>query len=258
MLQITLKTPAEINKMRKANMIVYEVLHALKDMSAPGVTTADLDAKAVEIIKKAGAMPTFLNYVPAGSRVRPFPATICASKNEVIVHGIPDKVPLNEGDIVSIDCGCKIDDFCGDSAITFAVGKAGPLAERLMKTTESCLSAAIAKCVIGNRIGDISNAVQTLAEKAGFGVVREFVGHGIGHVMHEPPHIPNYGQAGQGRILREGLVIAIEPMITEGSYEVQVLNDGWTAVTKDRKLAAHFEHTIAITKKGPVILSYPE
>lgn len=243
--------------MRKANMIVYEVLQAVKEMGVAGVTTAEMDAKATEIIQKAGAVPTFLNYVPAGSRVRPFPATICASKNEVIVHGIPDKVPLKDGDIVSIDCGCKIDDFCGDSAITFAIGKVSSLAERLMKTTELCLTSAIAQCLVGNRIGDISNAIQTLAEKAGFGVVRDFVGHGIGHIMHEPPHVPNYGRAGQGRILREGLVIAIEPMITQGTYVVEVLHDGWTAVTKDRQLAAHFEHSIAITKNGPIILSHP-
>ena len=254
---IQLKNKSEIDLMRKANMIVYEVLQAIKDMGVPGVTTADMNAKAQEIIKKAGAIPTFLNYTFTGSKTKPFPSTICASKNEVVVHGFPDKIPLKEGEIVSIDCGCKLNGYCGDSAITLPIGKVSPVANKLMETTVKCLEAAISKCVEGNRIGDISSAIQTMAEKNGFGVVREYVGHGIGKEMHEPPHVPNFGKAGQGRRLREGLVIAIEPMLTEGTYEVVILSDGWSVATKDRKLAAHFEHTVAIVKGKPFVLSRP-
>ncbi len=256
-LEIEYKTSDQINKMRVANMIVFEALQAVKEMAAVGITTADMDRKAFEIIKNAGAVPTFLNYVPAGSKMSPFPATICASKNEIIVHGIPDKTPLKEGDIVSVDCGCKIGGYCGDSAITFAIGKVSTVADKLMETTKLCLENAIAQCLIGNRIGDIGYAVQTLAESEGYGVVREYVGHGIGKVMHEPPHVPNFGKKGQGRVLREGLVIAIEPMITEGTYQTMSLSDGWSVSTLDKKLAAHFEHTVAITKSGPFVLSRP-
>jgi len=254
---IHLKDKSEINLMRRANMVVHDVLQAVKEMGVPGATTADMNAKAAEIIKKAGGTATFLNYTFSGNKSKPFPATICAAKNEVVVHGFPDKTPLKEGDIVSIDCGCKLGGYCGDSAITFPIGKVSPLANKLMNTTIKCLEAAISKCVEGNRIGDIASAIQALAEKEGFGVVREFVGHGIGKEMHEAPHVPNFGKAGQGRILRAGLVIAIEPMVTEGTYEVVVLDDGWTVVTKDRKLAAHFEHTVAITKGEPFVLSRP-
>ena len=254
---IQLKNKSEIDLMRKANMIVYEVLQAIREMGVPGVTTVEMDAKAQEIIKKAGAIPTFLNYTFAGSKTKPFPAAICSSKNEVVVHGFPDKIPLKEGEILSIDCGCKLNGYCGDSAITIPIGKVSSVANKLMEVTVKCLESAISKCIEGNRIGDISSAIQTLAEKNGFGVVREYVGHGIGKEMPEPPHVPNFGKVGQGRILREGLVIAIEPMVTEGGHEVVVADDGWTVSTKDRKLAAHFEHTVAITKRGPYVLSRP-
>ena len=238
-------------------MLVYEVLQVLAEMVVPGVTTAELDAKAREMLKERGAEPAFLGYPSSSRGVQPFPGVICASRNEEIVHGIPNTVPLVSGDILSIDFGCKIEGYFGDSAITVAVGEVSKEAERLMVVTRDCLEAAILHCFDGNRIGDISWAVQEKAEKAGFGVVREFVGHGIGRAMHEPPHVPNFGKPNQGRVLKEGMVIAIEPMITEGSFDTKTMAGGWTASTKDGKLAAHFEHTVAITKKGPYVLSRP-
>lgn len=255
--QIQLKNKSEIEIMRRVNLVVYEVLQTLREMVAPGVTTADLDAKANELTKKAGATSAFLNYPASQRDVQPFPGIICASVNEAIVHGIPSTVPLKEGDIVSIDYGCVLDGFFGDSAITVPVGAVSKQAELLLKVTEESLQDAIAQCYPGNRIGDISYAVQSKVEKHGFNVVREFVGHGIGRSMHEPPHVPNYGKPGQGRTLKEGMVLAIEPMVTVGTFETRLLADGWTAVTKDDSLAAHFEHSIAITEKGPYVLSRP-
>ena len=256
-MSIKLKNKAEIDIMRRANMIVAEVLETLTEMVSPGVTTADLDAKAKELTKKAGAEAAFLNYPAPHKGVPPFSGVICSSVNDVIVHGIPDDVPLKEGDIISVDYGCCLEGFYGDSARTIAVGDVSPQAQKLMEVTKASLDDAIAQCYEGNRIGDISNAVQTRVESNGFGVVREFVGHGIGRSMHEPPHVPNFGQAGQGRVLKPGLVIAIEPMVVTGSIATKILKDGWSAATEDGGLAAHYEHSVAITDGEPYVLSRP-
>lgn len=254
---IQLKNKAEIELMRRANLVVFEVLQALREMVKPGVTTKDLDHYAAELTEKHGAKPAFLGY-PASSRNAPdFPGVICASVNEEIVHGIPGTRPLKEGDIISIDFGCVVNGFFGDSAVTVPVGKINAEAEKLLEVTKLSLDDAIKECYSGNRIGDISHAVQSRVEAAGFGIIREFVGHGIGRAMHEPPHVPNFGQSGQGRVLKPGLVLAIEPMVTAGSYETKILDDGWTAVTKDGSLAAHFEHSVAITEGEPYVLSRP-
>lgn len=257
-MSIQLKTPAEIEIMRKANLLVARVLRELSAMVAPGVTTADLDRRAAEITKEAGAEAAFLNYPASSSGVPPFPGVICASVNECIVHGIPNDEPLKEGDIVSIDYGCCVEGFYGDAARTVRVGKVSEEAENLLKVTEQSLKDAISQCYAGKRLGDISHAVQSQVEKNGFGVVREFVGHGIGRAMHEPPHVPNFGNAGVGRVLKPGMVLAIEPMVTVGSYQTRVLEDGWSAVTKDGGLSAHFEHSVAITDGEPFVLSLPE
>lgn len=254
---IELKTKAEIEIMRRANMIVYEVLQELRELVVPGVTTRDLDSKAKELTLAKGAKPAFLGYPSSTPGVPVFSGTICASKNEAIVHGLPEDVPLKEGDILSIDYGCNFDGFFGDSAMTVPVGAVTPQAEELLRVTAQSLEDAIRECYAGNRIGDISAAVQRRVESHGFGIIREFVGHGIGRAMHEPPHVPNFGHPGQGRVLKPGLVIAIEPMVSVGSYETRILDDGWTAVTKDGSLAAHFEHTVAITEGDPYVLSRP-
>jgi methionyl aminopeptidase len=254
---IELKTKDDLEKMRRANMLVYEVHQALREMVKPGVTTKELNDKAHELCLKAGATPAFLNYPASHKGVPPFPGVICASVNDQIVHGVPNDVPLVDGDILSIDFGCCLDGFFGDSAVTHAIGTVSKQAEQLLAATAHSLELAIAQCVEGNRIGDISHAVQEHVEGFGFGVVREFVGHGIGRKMHEPPHVPNFGKAGQGRVLRAGMVLAIEPMVTAGAFETKILSDGWTAVTKDGSLSAHFEHTVAITQAGPYVLSRP-
>lgn len=252
---IQLKSKAEIEIMRRANLIVREVLDTLAAMVVPGVTTADLDAKARELTEKAKARPAFLGYPSHSSTVPPFPGVICASVNSAIVHGIPNNKALVEGDIVSIDYGCEIDGYFGDAALTVAVGKISDEAQKLLRVTQESLADAIACCYAGKRIGDISYAVQKKVETNGFSVVREFVGHGIGKEMHEPPHVPNYGSPGQGRVLKPGMVLAIEPMVCLGRFETKILEDGWTAVTKDGSLSAHFEHSVAITESGPYILS---
>ena len=252
-----LKSRADIELMRKANMCVYEVLQTLAQLVAPGVTTNDLNAKALEMAKEQGTTPAFLGYPAHGGKAQPFPCAICASVNEAIVHGISNDRPLEDGDIISIDYGCIYEGFFGDSALTVAVGQISPQAQRLMDVTRQSLEDAIVECLPGNRIGDISCAVQSRVEGNGFAVVREFVGHGIGRAMHEPPAVPNFGRRGQGRVLKPGLVIAIEPMVTAGSYEAAILEDGWTAVTRDGSLAAHFEHTVAITDGKPYVLSRP-
>lgn len=256
-MSVVLKSPAEIALMRKANLIVYDVLSHLRELVRPGVTTLRLDAVARELCEKAGAKPAFLGYPSGHSGVAPFPGTICASVNQAIVHGIPDERPLEEGDILSIDFGCSIGGYFGDSATTVAVGEIGDKVSKLLEITEQSLYRAIEQCCSGNRLGDIGNAVQTLVEANGFGIVKEFVGHGIGSSMHEPPHVPNYGSSGTGRLLRPGMVLAIEPMVTMGNPGAKILADGWTAVTKDDSLAAHFEHTVAITDSGPKVLSRP-
>lgn len=243
--------------LRAANLIVAEVLDEVGAMVAPGVSTWDLELRAREILEKRGAKSAFMGYAPGGG-VPPFPAVLCTSKNEVIVHGIPSPEDvLAEGDILSVDFGCFKDDWCGDSARTFAVGQISDQASRLMAATEEGLAKAIEQLVVGNRLGDVSSAVQQHVEAQGFSVVRQFVGHGIGRAMHEPPQVPNYGRAGRGLRLNRGLVVAIEPMVNVGSPDVQILDDGWTAVTRDRSLSAHFEHSVAVTDNGPVWLSKP-
>lgn len=245
---IILKSPQEIELMRKANQIVASVLVKLKEMVSPGVTTDDLDKVANETIKKQGGLPTFVGY-------RGYPKSICASVNEEVVHGIPGKKLLKEGDIIGIDCGVTYEGFVGDSAITIPVGQVSQEATDLMQATDEALAIGIEKVQEGNRIGDIGAAVQTFAESKGYGVVKDFVGHGIGRMMHEEPQVPNYGKAGTGPRIKLGMVLAIEPMLNIGSADVKVLEDEWTVVTIDKSLSAHFEHSVACTPEGPVILS---
>ncbi len=245
---IIIKSSDEIARMRKPNRIVAELLDYLEGLIRPGISTKELDTRAETFIVKRGGRPAFKGY-------HGFPATICASVNEEVVHGIPGKRRLKEGDIVGIDLGVILDGFYGDAAKTFAVGKIDRQAQRLMKVTEESLYKGIEQAVPGNRLYDISHAVQTHAERAGFSVVRDFVGHGIGRELHEEPQVPNYGPPHQGPKLEAGMTIAIEPMINEGTWQVKVLKDGWTVVTADGKRSAHFEHTIAITENGPEILT---
>jgi methionyl aminopeptidase len=249
---ITLKSPREIEIMRRANVIVAEVLQELKRRVAPGVTTLDLDAIAEEMTLKRNAIPAFKGYSVAG---RVYPRCLCASINEEIVHGIPSNRALREGDIVGLDYGVIYEGFYGDSALTVGVGKVSDQAQRLMDVTERSLYMGIEQLHDGKRLGDLGAAVQKVAESAGFSVVRSFVGHGIGKRLHEEPPVPNYGEPEHGLRLKEGMVLAIEPMVNVGGHEVEIKEDGWTAVTKDGSLAAHFEHSVAITKDGPYILS---
>jgi methionyl aminopeptidase len=246
---IQLKTPAQVAKLRDANLIVNDVLDHIQEAARPGVTTWDLDEVAARRLKQLKAESAFLGY-------RGYPAVLCASVNEVVVHGIPRRdVVLKEGDILSIDFGAFKDGWCGDSARTIPIGKVSAAAEALMEATRQSLEAALTQCVPGKRLGDIGFAVQSLVEERGFSVVRQFVGHGIGRQMHEAPHVPNYGEAGKGTRLSVGLVLAIEPMVNLGGPEVAIEDDGWTAVTKDGSLSAHFEHSVAVTDNGPFVLS---
>lgn len=249
---IALKSPREIEIMRKANVIVAEVLAELKQKAAPGITTLELDELAEERTLKKKAIPAFKGYSVAG---RVFPRCLCVSINEEIVHGIPSHRALREGDIVGLDYGVIYDGFYGDSAITVGVGNVTEEATRLMEVTERSLYTGIEQLHVGKRLGDLGAAVQRVAESAGYSVVRAFVGHGIGKRLHEEPPVPNFGEPDRGIRLKEGMVLAIEPMVNAGGYEVEIKEDGWTAVTKDRSLAAHFEHSVAITKSGPYILS---
>jgi methionyl aminopeptidase len=249
---ISLKSPREIEIMRRANVIVAEVLGALKERVAPGVTTLELDALAEELTLKKNAIPAFKGYNVAG---RIYPCCLCASINDEIVHGIPSKRALREGDIIGLDYGVIYEGYYGDSAVTVGVGRVNEEARRLMSITEKSLYKGIEKLHDGKRLGDLGSVVQEVAESAGFSVVRAFVGHGIGKKLHEEPPVPNYGEPDRGLRLKEGMVLAIEPMLNAGSYEVEIKEDGWTAVTKDGSLAAHFEHSVAITKDGPFILS---
>lgn len=246
---IVLRTAKEIEKMRKACIISAEALQVAGEAVKPGITTYEIDRIAYRYIKKQGAEPNFLNLYG-------FPATACISINDEVIHGIPSKTRvLNEGDIVSIDLGAKIDGYNGDNAATFAVGKISEEAKRLCDTTRESLYKGIEQAVAGNRIGDIAYAVQSYCEERGFSVVREYTGHGVGTKLHEDPSVPNYGTAGRGQRLLPGMTIAIEPMINMGKKEVRQLPDGWTVKTLDGKLSAHFEHTIAITSNGPLILT---
>jgi len=249
---IILKSAREIDVMRRANVIVAEILQQLKEAVAPGVTTLDLDSIAEELTYKKNAKPAFKGYAVGG---RVYPYSLCTSVNEEVVHGMPSKRVLKEGDILGMDFGVIVDGFYGDAAVTVAVGKVSEAAERLMQVTRDSLYRGIDELREGKRLGDLSSAIQTMVEDAGFSVVREFVGHGIGKKLHEEPPIPNYGESGRGPRLMEGMVLAIEPMVNAGNPEVELKEDGWTAVTKDHSLAAHFEHSVAITKNGPDILS---
>ena len=246
---IVCKSASEIERMRAANMLVADVLHELETLVAPGVTTADLDAAAEKLVRAAGAEPAFKGY-------RGYPATLCASINEEVVHGIPSKKrALGDGDIVSLDMGVKLNGFYGDSAVTVPVGRVSDGVLKLLKVTQEALELAIAQVRVGGRVSDIGHAVQRHVEANGFSVVREFVGHGIGSSLHEDPQIANYGEPGRGPRLAEGMVLAIEPMVNMGRSAVKVLADGWTAVTKDGSLSAHFEHTVAVTRDGPLVLT---
>jgi methionyl aminopeptidase len=249
---ISLKSAREIEIMRHANAIVAEVLQALKQRVAPGVTTLELDALAEELTLKKKATPAFKGYVVAG---RVFPRCLCASINDEIVHGIPGNRPLREGDIVGLDYGVVYNGFYGDSALTVGVGRVSEEAQRLIDVTERALYNGIEQLHEGKRLGDLGFAVQQTAESAGYSVVRAFVGHGIGKKLHEEPPVPNFGEPDRGLRLKEGMVLAIEPMINAGGSDVEIKEDGWTAVTKDGSWAAHFEHSVAITKNGPYILS---
>jgi methionyl aminopeptidase len=245
---IVCKSTAEIERMRAANALVAEVLGELAAMVVPGITTADLDAAAEARVRAAGAEPAFKGY-------RGYPATLCASINEQVVHGIPSKRALGEGDIISLDMGVKLNGFYGDSAVTVGVGRVSEDVQRLLRVTQEALARGIEQVRVGGRISDIGHAIQAHVEANGFSVVREFVGHGIGAALHEEPQIANYGEPGRGPRLAEGMVLAIEPMVNMGRPGVKVLADGWTAVTRDGSLSAHFEHTVAVTKEGPLILT---
>jgi methionyl aminopeptidase len=254
---ILIKSEAEIAKMRVSGIALRRVHDAVTAVVRPGATTMDLERAAAatvaelneEFRAKGGCKPAFLGY-------HGFPAILCTSVNEQVVHGIPsDKTVLRAGDIVSVDCGVVIDGFYSDAATTHRIGAVSPAVEKLLKVAEASLYAAIDKAIVGGRLFDLGWAVQSMCEAEGFGVVRDFVGHGIGRSMHEDPQVPNYGNAGKGPRLKAGMVLAIEPMINLGTAEVKVLPDGWTAITTDKKPSAHFEHTVAVTKGGPVILT---
>lgn len=245
---IILKSPQEIDKMRVSGQAVGEVLAELKKRVAPGIKTSELDVLTSDLIQQKKAKSAFLGY-------HGYPAHVCISINEEVVHGIPGDRVIQNGDIVSIDFGLFIDGYCGDSAFSMIVGEANPEKEKLLQVTEESLYAGIEQARPGNRLFDISHAVQTVVEKSGFSVVRDFVGHGIGRQMHEDPQIPNFGSPNKGPRLEAGMVFAIEPMVNIGTHQVQILEDGWTVVTEDRLPSAHFEHTVAILESGPEILT---
>lgn len=246
---IEVKNDSEIQKMREAGKVTAAVLKQMTEMVKPGISTLDLDQAAEKTIRSFGATPLFLGYYG-------FPGSICASVNEEVVHGIPKKDRiLKSGDIISIDTGARLDGFCSDAAITLGVGKVSDEAQRLMDVTKKSLHKAIGLVKPGARLGDIGHAVETFAELHNMGVVRDYCGHGIGRNMHEEPSIPNFGKPGTGPVLEEGMVLAIEPMITAGTYRVRQLSDGWTVVTRDGSYAAHFEHTVAVTANGSEIFT---
>lgn len=247
---IILKSPQQIAQMKEAGLIVWQVHQELAKAIRPGVTTRELDELAERLIRAAGGIPTFKGY-------RGYPASICASVNEEVVHGIPSDRKLREGDIVAIDLGVTYKGWVGDSAYTHPVGQIDPETARLLDVTRVALEKGIAECYPGKRLGDVGHAIQAYVEANGFNVVRDFVGHGVGAQMHEDPQVPNYGPPGTRDLLRPGMVIAIEPMVNAGTWQVRVKRDQWTVVTADRKNSAHFEHTVAITEDGPVILTKP-
>jgi methionyl aminopeptidase len=246
---IVLKSPREIALMRQAGRILADVVTHLEGFVRPGMSTLEVDEEVEAFIRERGAIPAFKGY-------RGFPATVCISINDEIVHGIPSPHRrVKEGDIVGLDLGCIIAGYYADCAVTLAIGEVPPDVQKLLDVTRESLELAIAQCVSGRRLSDVSSAVQRHVEAHGFSVVRAFVGHGIGRALHEEPQVPNFGEPGRGPALRPGMVLAIEPMVTMGSWEVNVLDDGWTAVTRDGSLAAHFEHTVAVTEDGPDVLT---
>lgn len=251
---IYLKTREEIELMRESALMVSRTLALIAREIKPGVTSLSLDKLAEEYIRDNGGVPAFKGY---GSRNNPFPATLCISVNEAVVHGFPTNTPLKEGDIISVDCGVKKNGYFGDHAYTFAVGEIKPEVQKLIDVTKECLYKGIEQMVSGNRIGDVSYAIQQHAEKNGFGVVRELVGHGLGKSLHEEPEVPNYGKRGDGPKLKEGMVLAVEPMINMGTKNIKQLKDGWTIITADGKPSAHFEHDVAIVDgKAEILSSY--
>ncbi|HEY8875252.1 MAG TPA: type I methionyl aminopeptidase [Desulfosporosinus sp.] len=245
---IELKNASQFDRMRTAGRIVGETLALMRKLAKPGITTLELDRRAEEYIRSQGAIPAFKGY--SG-----FPATLCTSVNEQVVHGIPGLRNLESGDIISIDCGAVIDGYFGDAAITLPIGEVSEDLQKLLRVTEEALMLGIEQAKFGNRLYDVSHAVQTHVEANGFSIVRDYVGHGIGRAMHEDPQIPNFGKSGRGPRLEVGMALAIEPMVNMGTYEVQTLKDHWTVVTKDSRPSAHFEHTVAITENGPEILT---
>jgi methionyl aminopeptidase len=245
---IKLKNASQFDRMRKAGRIVGETLALMRELAKPGVTTLELDRMAEEYIRAQGAIPAFKGY-------NGFPATLCTSVNEQVVHGIPGLRCLESGDIISIDCGAVIDGYFGDAAVTLPIGEVNQDLQKLLRVTEESLMMGIAQAKIGNCLYDVSYAVQSHVEANGFSVVRDYVGHGIGRAMHEDPQIPNFGKPGRGPRLEIGMALAIEPMVNMGTYEVQTLKDHWTVVTKDKRPSAHFEHTVAITENGLEILT---
>jgi methionyl aminopeptidase len=242
------KSSREIEKIAAAGALVAETIAYVGGLLRPGVTTDELDAAAGAFIRERGGVPTSEGY-------KGYPKAICISPNDVVVHGIPDDFVVGEGDLVTIDVGVTLDGYIADSAYTFGVGEIEPEAQRLLDVAQSALSAGIEEAVVGNRVGDVSHAIQEVVEAAGFSVIRSLVGHGVGRYYHEDPHIPNFGEPGRGPRLSEGMTIAIEPMITAGASDVQVMDDGWTIRTADSSMSAHFEHTVAITADGPRILT---
>lgn len=241
--------------MRQSGARLAEVAALMRESICVGVTTRELDALAETKIRALGGIPSFLGYRNGKT---PFPATICASPNSCVVHGIPDDQELKDGDIISIDMGLSYGGYHSDCAFTIAVGKVAPEVRRLLDATEQSLYRGIAQALSGNRIGDIGHAVQSFVDPLGYGIIREYVGHGIGRLLHETPSVPNFGKPRRGLLLKEGMCLAIEPMITLGGYQTKVLDDGWTVVTKDGSLAAHFEHSVVVTARGPEVLTLPE
>lgn len=248
---VILKSPDDIEKMYRSCHIVAETLKDLEGMVRPGISTKDIETFVEKAVAAKGAVPAFKGY-------RNYPASVCTSVNDQVVHGIPSDTVVKDGDIISIDLGVYLDGFYGDGAITLPVGKVSPVAERLIEVTRKSLMLGIEMIKPGHRVSDISHAIQRHVEQNGFSVVRSFVGHGIGRSLHEEPQIPNFGEPGRGPRLREGMTLAIEPMVNEGGYEVTILDDGWTAVTADGGLSAHWEHTVAVTKDGARILTIAE
>jgi methionyl aminopeptidase len=248
---IVIKSPQEIATLREAGRITARALDTVRQLIRPGITTAELDAAAEAVIRKHGASPTFKGYPGP----YPYPASICVSINEQLVHGIPGKRRLQAGEIVSIDCGSTFEGFVGDAAITVGVGEISPEAQRLIKVTEQALYEGIRNMRAGNRVGDVSAAIQKFVESSGFYVTREYTGHGVGRQMHEGPQVPNYGIPGRGQVLRPGMTIALEPMVLAGTPQTRVLPDQWTVVSADGSLTAHYEHSVAVTENEPLILT---